>query len=170
MENVTRIDWPKIEKMTGKLARDIMLSGFKPDYIVGINRGGNIPAVMLSHYFNVPSYSLNIQLRDGNDNDCESNAWMAEDAFLPNEDGTYKNILIVDEMNDSGRTFEWLKADWMKSVHLDLYKDRKVFGETVRFAVLIENLYSEFSSDYTAEEIHKNDDTWIVFPWESWWE
>ena len=39
--------------------------GFRPDYIVGLTRGGLVPAVMLSHYLNVPMHSLGVSLRDG---------------------------------------------------------------------------------------------------------
>ena len=62
--------------------------GFKPHYIVGVTRGGLIPAVMLSHYLNVPMHTLKVSLLEGSDDDCESNLWMSEDAFgyVPKEE------------------------------------------------------------------------------------
>ena len=36
-----------------------------PDYIVGITRGGLLPAKMLSHYMDIPMTTLDIRLRDG---------------------------------------------------------------------------------------------------------
>jgi len=47
-----------------------------------------------------------------------------------------------------------------------------VWGNTVRFAVLYDNLASESELDtnYSAQEINKIEDpSWIVFPWEEWW-
>ena len=32
---------------------------FRPDYIVGLARGGLVPAVKLSHYLDIPIYALN---------------------------------------------------------------------------------------------------------------
>jgi len=82
--------------LVNDLARQISLSDWRPDYIVGLTRGGAIPAVMLSHYFGIPCETLKVSLRDGGS--CESNLWMAEDAY----EG--KNILVVDDINDSGAT------------------------------------------------------------------
>ena len=84
--------------LIAKLCRDITNSGWRPDYIVGITRGGLLPAVMISHYFNVRCETLKVTLRDGAEDECESNLWMAEDAFAG------KNILIVDDINDTGAT------------------------------------------------------------------
>jgi len=73
------ISWAEYQGLVGKLARDILISGWKPDYIIGITRGGCLPAVMLSHYLDVPMQTLKVSLRDHQD--TESNCWMAEDAF-----------------------------------------------------------------------------------------
>jgi hypothetical protein len=42
----------------------------------------------------------------------------------------------------------------------------------VRFAAMIDNLSSKFNDiDYCGEEINKaENDVWVVFPWENWWE
>jgi xanthine phosphoribosyltransferase len=111
--------------LVNKLCRDIANSGWRPDYVVGITRGGLTPAAMISHYFNVPCETLKVSLRDGDSS--ESNCWMAEDAFgyVPLEDrgesGTEtdpayrKNILIVDDINDTGATLEWIRKDFVNS-------------------------------------------------------
>ena len=53
---------------------------WRPDYIVGLTRGGLVPAVMLSQYLNIPMHTLKVSLRDDTESP-ESNLWMAEDAF-----------------------------------------------------------------------------------------
>jgi hypoxanthine phosphoribosyltransferase len=70
-------------------------SKWVPDYIVGITRGGLNPAVMLSQYLNVPLNTLKISLRDADENGCESNLWMSEDAF--GYDKVPMKILVVDD-------------------------------------------------------------------------
>ena len=73
------IDNNKFKGLILKICRDVSNSGWRPDYIVGITRGGLIPAVMISHYLGVPMKSLDVSLRDGGD--CVSNCGMAEDAL-----------------------------------------------------------------------------------------
>lgn len=153
-----------ISAYCSKLCRDITNSHWRPDYIVGLSRGGLLPAVMISHYFNVPMHSLNVSLRDS-DIGPESNCWMAEDAY----NGI--NILVVDDINDSGATFNWIKKDWQASAFPNDAKWNYVWQGNVRFATLIENLSSECNDvTYVAREINKaENNVWVDFPWEDWW-
>jgi hypoxanthine phosphoribosyltransferase len=151
--------WQDIEDMTSDIVQQIAVDGdgFKPDYVVGLTRGGLIPATMMSHYFEVPMHTLEIKLRD-HAVEPESNKWMAQDAL----DG--KKILIVDDINDTGDTLAWIKQDWNKSGNIN-------WEANVRFAVLIENEPSKFGdTDYVSKFINKNEEPqWIVYPWEEWW-
>jgi hypoxanthine phosphoribosyltransferase len=169
-----------------KICRDISLDFWTPEYVVGIGRGGLTPAVMISHYFNVPMQSLDISLRDGGE--CVSNVGMAEDAFGPEiereidffeddptdliRESLAKNILIVDDINDTGATFNWIMEDWPKSINNDPEEWKEIWNNNVRFAVLIDNQASQckVKMDYSGMEINKAErDVWIEFPWENWW-
>ena len=177
------LSWDKVQGMTAQLARDIGNSNWRPDYVVGITRGGLIPAVLLSQYFNVPMHTLRVALRDGGDNGCESNLWMADEAFgyVPaDEQDLYKsrwdpnrrkNILIVDDINDTGATFNWIRKDWQSSCLPDQTAGwESVWKNNVKFAVLVENLASTATNDYSVLEVNKAEhDVWIEFPWEDWW-
>ena len=48
--------WQDVDNMTHDILRQVATDrdNFKPDYIVGLCRGGLIPGVMLSHYFDIP--------------------------------------------------------------------------------------------------------------------
>jgi hypoxanthine phosphoribosyltransferase len=96
--------------------------------------------------------SLKVALRDHKRKN-ESNTWMAEDAVAKR-----KNILVIDDINDTGATFDWIKKDWGINGHTN-----------VRFAVLTENLSSEFEDvKYWAHEVNKaEEDVWLVYPWEN---
>jgi len=136
---------------------------WRPDYIVGVTRGGLIPAVMMSHYTGIKMHTLDVRLRDA-DHGAESNCWMSEDAHA----GT--NILILDDINDTGETFSWIKEDWQANAYPkdEIWND--VWGNNVRFAAIIDNVPSKFDLDYTSIEINKAEDpAWIVFPFEEWW-
>ena len=145
--------------IVSKMYRD----NYRPDYIVGITRGGLWPAIMLSHYLDIPMHTLDVRLRDA-DHGPEHNAWMPEDAF------SGKKILVVDDINDTGATFNWIQKDWPEGCHPDHEKWLDVWGNTVRFAALIDNLPSEATVDYSSIEINKDENPeWIVFPYEEWW-
>ena len=155
----------QIRKMTQKIIVQMYNDNWRPDYIVGLTRGGLIPAVYLSHALNIPMHTLKVSLRDHED--FETNCWMATDAF--GYEGTPKNILIIDDINDTGATLEWIVNDWQSGCLPTDPEWDAVWGHNVRFAVLIDNLSSNFSYkvNYAAEEINKaEDDVWIVYPWE----
>jgi hypoxanthine phosphoribosyltransferase len=132
----------------------------------------------------IPMHTLKVALRDNAD--TESNCWMAEDAFgyipassVPRPAGEAtsdpalrKNILILDDINDTGATLEWIKQDWQKTcLPNETEKWNTVWGETVRVAVIVNNESSEFKNiSYAGKYINKLENPeWIVFPWESWW-
>jgi xanthine phosphoribosyltransferase len=155
--------------LVNNICRQISTDGWRPDYIVGITRGGLIPAVMISHWFNLPMQTLKVSLRDGADN-CESNLWMAEDAFGYSAEP--KNILIVDDINDSGNTINWIIKDWQSGCLPNDQRWKNVWNNNVRFAVLVDNLVSECTvgMDYFGLEINKKEkDVWVEFPYENWW-
>lgn len=182
--------WKDVQGAVLDISRQLYNDNWRPDYIVGLARGGLVPAVMLSQYLGVPCESLKVSLRDGGQ--CESNLWMAEDAFgyIPLEerqDAEFeithlpvagdrsdpkrrKNILIVDDINDTGATIDWLKKDWPSGcLPHDTAWDR-IWGQNVRFATLTNNLASKETVEYSVWEVNKaDDDVWLVYPWEDFW-
>lgn len=121
---------------------------WKPHMIVGVTRGGLIPAVLLSHYFDCQMDSINISLRDHNThNDAnvhKINNW----AIIGYP------VLIVDDINDSGATIHTI----MKTI---------THKQNVKIATLVNNQGSTTTVDFFGMNINKQvDPSWIVFPWE----
>jgi hypoxanthine phosphoribosyltransferase len=164
-------NWTNVQGAVLNIARDLQKDNWRPDYIVGLTRGGLVPAVMLSQYLEVPMHALKVSLRD--DGDTESNTWMAEDAYGYNGEvgqAAAKNILVVDDINDSGATIAWIKQDWRASCLPNDARWDHVWGQNVRFAVLTNNQASDEIVDYCAWEVNKGEeDCWLVFPWEEFW-
>ena len=118
---------------------------FVPDVVIGLSRGGLQPAVMLSNYFDVPMIPVSLALRD-------HQVEKVDFELDPN-----KKYLVIDDINDSGATLNRL-AQYMNE-------------HTWRSAVLINNLPSPFEPDYQGFEINKDEeDVWVVYPWEAWWQ
>ena len=184
------VSWKDVEGSVLEIARQLQQDNWRPDYVVGITRGGLIPANLLSQYLGVPCETLKVSLRDGGE--CESNLWMGEDAFgyVPKDErGTVhievsmlpiredssdparrKNILIVDDINDTGATIAWIKKDWRSSCLPNSHAWGNIWHNNVRFAVITNNLSSNEEVDYSAKEINKvEEDCWIVYPWEEFW-
>ena len=172
-----KIDWKEFQGLVGKICRDISNDSWKPDYVVGITRGGLLPALMISHYFNIPCQTLKVSLRDNYE--TESNCWMAEEAFgyYEGSDEKYqpsikRNILIVDDINDTGATINWILNDWRASCLPAHSGWDQVWNNNVRFAVIVDNesSQSEVKMDYCGLEVNKAvNNVWIDFPYEDWW-
>ena len=154
MDNITKrhVTWNQIEEYVNHILLSMYKDNWKPDYIVGLTRGGLIPAVLASHKVDVPMHTLKVSLRDHQEH--EANWWMEDDA----REG--KRILVIDDINDTGATLNQIVHDWRLA---------DIPGHNVKFAVLFDNLSSGFQQevDYCATEINKaENDEWIVFPWE----
>ena len=124
--------WQDVENQTQEILRQLQRDAWMPDYVVGITRGGLVPANLISQYLEVPMECLKVSLRDDN-SQPESNLWMSEDAF------EQKRILIVDDINDSGATLNWIREDWQSSNLPDNPKWQEIWGDTVRVATLVDN-------------------------------
>jgi len=163
--------WQDVESQTQEILHQIFIKdNWRPDYVVGLTRGGLVPANLISQYIGCRMETLKVSLRDGTE--CESNLWMAEDAF-GHEMYKPKNILIVDDINDTGATLNYIREDWMSSCFPKDKRWKEVWGNNVRVACLYDNESSKSKLDiaYSAVTINKADkDVWIVFPWEAWWQ
>ena len=170
--------WTDVENMCVNIVNQMYKDAWRPDYIVGITRGGNVPATIISNMTGISCEALKVSLRDDSGHGSETNCWMSEDAFGYVSDDAdkvtggplEKKILIVDDINDTGATFNWIMQDWQASCLPNDSKWNRVWGNNVRFATLTDNMASEVlvPISYTCHEINKaEEDVWLVYPWEN---
>lgn len=134
------------------VARRIEDDGWRPDFLVGIGRGGLVPAAYLSHRTGIPMLSVDVS---------SGEPGFADEllAKLAAKMRQGLNILIVDDINDSGTTIAFLR---------DAIATYGGIADRLRIAVLINNVSSRARADYCAEEIDRTvDKRWFVFPWEA---
>lgn len=131
------------------LAGTIEAGDWAPDILVGVGRGGLVPAVYLSHRLNRPMLSVDYS-------SASADAALA-DVAARSAAGT--RLLIVDDINDSGGTIAALRR---------LLADKGGDVRHLRFAVLLNNSRSGERVDYWSEMIDRDTDKrWFVFPWEA---
>ncbi len=125
--------------------------GWKPDFVVGIGRGGLVPGAYLSHRIGIALLSV----------DHSSKVHDFADELLAKlaaQTAAGTRILFVDDINDSGSTILYLRAAI----------ERGGSPANARVGVLIDNIRSAARVDYRSREIDRDTDKrWFVFPWEA---
>lgn len=159
VDATTIIDYNYFEFSAGidSIANAIKSSGWTPDYIVGIVRGGCVPAVYLSHKLKKPLVTVAWNMRDNTEFGQEHNGWIPEDLHKG------KKVLIVDDIVDGGDTIRTLIEDW--------YKSTAGLGElpvdNLRVAAMFYNTAQDVKVDFYHHTIDRTfDQRWIHFPWE----
>ncbi|MFT8796933.1 phosphoribosyltransferase [Zymomonas mobilis] len=148
----THIDNESFISDVKSLAKKVENSNEYPDFVVGVGRGGLVPAVYLSHCLNVPMLSV----------DHSSKVFdFADELLLKLAQLTIAGhkLLFVDDINDSGGTIAYLRQMMDKN---------GAVTQNVRFAVLLDNIRSKARVDITARSIDRDvDKSWLIFPWEA---
>jgi hypoxanthine phosphoribosyltransferase len=125
---------------------------WQPTYIIGVGRGGLVPAVYLSHATGLPTLScdLSSQVKDFADEVLVRLARRTVDG---------ERLLFVDDINDSGRTIGVLRTKLAEA---------GAPAGSVRFATLMDNVVSSQRVDYRARTLDRTvTKDWYVFPWEA---
>ena len=142
------LTWDGLGSATRELAQTVVDSGFRPNIIIAIARGGMIPAGALT-------YALGVKLTDAINVEFYTDvAQTLPDPILlapllDTDSIRDQKLLVVDDVADSGRTLALV------------IKLLRGFGAEVRSAVLYAKSSTVISPDY----VWKRTDEWIVFPW-----
>ena len=142
------MDWNYFYKLASKVADKINSSGYKPDIIVGLARGGWVLARILCDFVGVKDlFSLKVEhwgvtaTPDGT----------AKLKHPLNVELTGKKVLIVDDITDTGESMS-VTVEYIKSLN----------PSEVRTAALQHLTCAKFKADYVGEELPWR---WVIFPW-----
>jgi uncharacterized protein len=94
------LSWNDIDEIVQALVQQVCLSSF-PDVVIGLQRGGLIPAVMLSHQFEIPLLSLPIR-RTVSDQIYAQKRNPQIGTLSPADLVSGKRVLLVDDIVGSG--------------------------------------------------------------------
>ncbi len=142
------VSWDESYRLAKILARKIKSSGFKADLVIGIARGGLVPARVVCDFLLQKDLAA-IKVEHWG---IAATLGKARIKFPLPIDISGKKILVVDDVADTGDTF---------SVIMDYIKDKN--PSEVKTAVLHYKTCSTCVPDYWAEMQEKW--MWIIYPW-----
>jgi hypoxanthine phosphoribosyltransferase len=149
MENLNflHLSWEDIQRLTEELACKIEASGFIPDIIVAVSRGGFDPARILCDQLSIRRLaSVQIEAYDGMVKRPEPIVVLPVNAALEE-----KRVLVVDDVSDSGTSL--IKA----KEHVESKGSSEVMIATLHIKP-----WSKYIPNYYAQMV----DAWVVYPWE----
>jgi hypoxanthine phosphoribosyltransferase len=145
---VQAVSWSQFDRLAHKLASAVRASGFEPDVVVAIARGGFVPARILCDYLGVMELaSFRIEHYRGQDRKAQARVRHPLSVEVAG-----RSVLIVDDLSDTGETFE-VAVHYLQSLR----------AAHVRTAALHHKQQSRFEPDYCAQRIRAW--RWLSYPW-----
>lgn len=152
--------WDQIDQGCARIVSEvhrILYREIEPTLIVGLARGGLIPAVRLSHLFRqTPMISVNYS---SSHREAKGETQRVDKKLIPGDNTkaehapTGSHVLIVDDIADSGHTLKEVAQSYLDN------------GCVVTTAVLYYKEGSVIVPDIIWQTIPE-DAPWIIFPWE----
>lgn len=144
------ISWHLVARLARELALRVRDSGFRPEVIVAIGRGGYVPGRLLADHlglmnltsFRIAHYTMGSHKEP-----------VAEVKQPLCVDVSGRRVLVVDDVSDSGDTFD------VAIRHIE-EKSRPV---EIRTGVLHHKVVSRFQPDFYAHKVVRW--RWIIYPW-----
>lgn len=141
--------WNQIYEMLLSQAQKILAQNYRPDIVIGIARGGLIPALILADLLETSEFAT-IQIEfyvDINQTNSEPTLKQPLTAIV-----AHKKVLVVDDIADSGESLKLAKT------HLQDQGASKIKTAT---------LYQKPQSTTTPDFYEKQTTNWVVFPWDT---
>jgi hypoxanthine phosphoribosyltransferase len=144
------LSWERFGTATRELGRSVVESGYRPEMVIAVARGGLIPAGALAYAIGIKAAgTLNVEFYTDVEQTLADPVVL--EPLLDTDAVIGKRLLVVDDVADSGRTLELV---------LGLLRRHTPY---VRSAVLYTKPRTIVRPDYSWQET----DLWITFPWSS---
>ncbi|GME88065.1 unnamed protein product [Ambrosiozyma monospora] len=183
------VSYNSVHKICQKAAADILETQGKPDVIIAIGGGGFIPARIIRTFLkkegekNIPIQAIGLSLYEdmgtGQDKigkEVIRTQWLDFGSLDKHFDSLIgKNILIVDEVDDTRTTLHYALSELYKDVQSKA-KELNASSSGTKFSVFVlhnkkKTKRAELSKEQMNGGIYLSgkdvDDIWIAYPWES---
>ena len=138
------LSWENIDQSIEGILKELPIEKF--DTILGLARGGMIPATILAY----KTECHNLQQLGVRTRDVDNIQYYGSPQLVG-------NVLIVDDINDSGLTFSSVKE------YIQYHFDHDEI-KTISYASLVRRSSTTFNEDITG--LVADNDSWYVFPWD----
>jgi hypoxanthine phosphoribosyltransferase len=142
------MSWELFDKLSEIVAEKIKISGFQPDFIIGIARGGWVLSRVLCDYLGVKDL---ISLKVEHWGITATPNGKAQIKYPFNIDLSEKKVLVVDDITDTG-----------ESMIIAINYTKGMNPAEIKTAALRHIKGSKFIPDFFGDEITWR---WVVFPW-----
>ena len=140
--------WPDFGRASRELACQVADSGFRPDIVLAIARGGLTVAGALAYALSVKNcFAMNVEFYTGVDERIDVPVMLPPMLDLVDIAGL--RVLVADDVADTGRTLELVHRVIESHV------------SEARCAVLYQKPRSVIDCEY----VYRRTDRWINFPW-----
>ena len=142
------MDWGLFYELSKKTAEKIMTSRFKPDFMVGLARGGWVLSRVLCDFLGVKDL-VSLKVEHWGVTATPDGSAQIKYPFRIELRG--RKVLIVDDITDTGESMTVAK-EYVETMN----------PQVVKTATLRTIIDSKFTPDYYGDEISWR---WVVFPW-----
>ncbi len=142
------LDWELFDRLAKTLANSIINDGYKPDFMVGLARGGWVLSRVLCDYLGIKDL---VSLKVEHWGVTATPDGKAQIKYPFDIDLTGRDVLVVDDITDTGESMV-IAVKYVQSKNPD----------QIKTAALRHIKGSKFTPDYYGDVI---DWRWVVFPW-----
>tara|TARA_A100000172_G_scaffold25405_1_gene14840 strand:+ start:5488 stop:5952 length:465 start_codon:yes stop_codon:yes gene_type:complete len=151
--DVLELNWDNVDFLLDCLSDELKRKSTKYDTIIALGRGGLIPAAILSYKLGILNlHNLGISTREDQGKYKETIVYQK-----PNNISKDSKVLVIDDINDSGRTFTAVKSILNYGYELD--------DTNVLYVSLVQREGTEFFKNTISGNI-LHTSRWLVFPWD----
>ena len=143
------LGWNEAYELTLDLCAKLKEDGFEPSLIVGISRGGLVPARIASDFFGRDIHITIVKVEFYSDIAKTRDEPVISEGLRVDVEG--KRVLLVDDVADTGKSLALVYS---------LLKERG--AKEVKILTLYKKPWTIIDPDYYAKET----ETWVIFPWE----
>ncbi len=145
------VSWRDIEWWSKDIVRKVMENGYEPEIVIGLARGGLVPARLIADYLNIKDlYAVKTE-HWGVTATPDGKAKLAQGLQV---DIKGKKVLVVDDITDTGQSLK------LAVKHIKEQKPKEI-----KTATLLHITHSKYVPDYYSEEVPEENWTWFIFPW-----
>lgn len=143
------ITWAEVQRLCQRLAALVRESGYRPDRVVAVARGGLVPGRLVCDCLDIMALST-IRVEHYLAGSAKQERAVIRDPLCTDIRGL--KLLLVDDVNDGGDTLE-TAVQYLLSLH----------PRQIKTAVMHHKTTTRVATDYYAKKITRW--RWLIYPW-----